>query len=301
MPVYNCDYCRYETTDKSNWNKHVKSIKHEKMSQKFNQKPEETPLNTTTVENTQTTIGESVILNKIIENQNQMMTKIFENIMNITNIKATNTYNCVYCDKAFTTKGNMKRHEALCSEKINNETKNQPDVLEMIDELKKTIDKNNKNTNIMGDLPPVTAELLKAHLEKLTLDFIQDGAKGYAIYASNYALKDCVICTDKSRKKLKFREENGNIVNDFGGVKITQLFFGSIKDKNKQLIDAEYNLLRQEVARIGAGGEAGEHDLTNVLERSTMLQTLLYQCNAAAEGKTNELTQAFVRHLTRAL
>lgn len=263
MKEYSCKACKYKTADCSNWNKHLKTKNHEKWI-------------------------------KAHEKAIKMAEKLKQKTV-ITEQK----FACEYCGKEYTRKDNMKTHQKNCTKKTI-----QPEVLEMFDELKKAINNNttnNKSTNIMGDLPPITEESLKAHLEKLTLDLIQEGAKGYAMYASTYALKDYVICTDKSRKKLKFKEEDGTIVNDLGGVKITQIFFDSIKDKNKILIDKEYDLLQKEVARIGAGGEAGVNDLTNALEKSTMLQNLLYQCNDAAIGKTNALTQAFVRHLTKAL
>jgi hypothetical protein len=205
------------------------------------------------------------------------------------------SFPCKYCGREYTRNHNLKKHQDSCQNKENV----QSEVLKLLDTLKVNTT-NMKNTNIMGDLPPVT-ENLKMYLEKLTITFIQDGAKGYAEYANNYALKNCLICTDKSRKKLKFKSDNGNIITDVGGIKLSQLFFDSIKDKNKEIINAEYNLLQKQVEMIGIGTPTTDQDLCELLYRSTMLQSLLYECNQAASGKINNLTQSFVKNLTRLL
>jgi len=274
---YKCEECNYITVNSGNWYKHVKSKKHQK------------------------NIGNDVDKQDYtrVKMENKILTTFFKDLIDDTQNESQG-FQCEFCKKIYTRKDALKRHQKTCVKK-NKEI--QPEILKLFDDFKDSITKdiNTNKNNIMTDIPPITQEALRTHLEKFTLDYIQEGAKGYAEYANIYALKDYIICTDKSRKKIKFKKEDGSIVNDLGGTKISKLFFNSIKDKNKQLIDAEYNLLKNEVQRIGSGGKAGRNDLTNTLERSTMLQNLLYQCNDAALGKTNKLTQAFVRHLTKEL
>jgi hypothetical protein len=160
---------------------------------------------------------------------------------------------------------------------------------------------NNRNV-VVNNLQPITEEQIQDHLEHLTLDFILEGAKGFADFANCYPFKDRVLCTDKSRRKLKFRdEEGGEIVEDGGGHKLIQKFFQAISTRNEELISAEYNLLQQEVEMIAQEGRAHTSDLTGLLSKATRLQDLLHQCKDAADGKDNELTQEFIKHYVKIL
>ncbi|KKL13994.1 hypothetical protein LCGC14_2520190 [marine sediment metagenome] len=158
----------------------------------------------------------------------------------------------------------------------------------------------NRNV-VVNNLPPITDEDLQEHTDQLTLDFILDGAKGYADFANNYPFKDRILCTDKSRKKLKYRGPDGEIVDDPNGKKLTQRFFQSIAVKNNELVNNEYRMLQQQVADIAAEGTAATANLSELLSKSIRLQDTLRLCNEAASGQDNELTQEFINHLTKKL
>lgn len=66
---------------------------------------------------------------------------------------------------------------------------------------------------------------------------IMDGGKGIARYAMEHPLKSKIICSDSSRNVLKFKDENGDIITDPGGKKISKRIIDSIKPKVKEICD----------------------------------------------------------------
>ena len=218
---------------------------------------------------------------------------------------------CRYCRKKFTRKDVVKRHEKTCSEQENRTTQD-TQLLEMIVQLQKTIvnmadrpigptNVNNTNRNVTMNLAPITDQELQEHLQHLTIEFIQEGGKGYADWANSYPFKDRVVCTDKARKKLRYKDNEGEIIEDGGGIKLTQRFFQAIAQRNEEIINAEYRALHEEVQRIAQSGTAHDADLTGLLTKASHLQDLLIKCRNAARGEENELTKEFVNHLSKML
>lgn len=222
--------------------------------------------------------------------------------------KPKRIYTCNYCDNSFSRSDNLKRHVVTCPEKSNSPTPESDKLLEMIIQLQHTIinmtDRTgtaNTNRNMTMNLTPITDQELQDHLEHLTLDFITEGAKGYANFANCYPFKDRVLCTDKARKKLRYRDDAGEVVEDGGGLKLAQRFFQAIAPRNEEIINAEYRALHQEVQRIANGGTAYKEDLTGLLTKASHLQDILIKCRGAARGEVNDLTKDFINHLSKLL
>ncbi len=157
---------------------------------------------------------------------------------------------------------------------------------------------NNNNNVVVNNLPPLTDENIAKHVDRLSLDFILQGAKGYADFANRYPFKNHIICTDRSRKKIKYRNADGELVDDPYGRRLTQRFFKTVADKNRQLINDEYKQLQTQVKKI-ADSNTEATNLTSILSKVTLLQDILQSCNEAAEGKDNKFTQEFINHLTK--
>lgn len=90
--------------------------------------------------------------------------------------------------------------------------------------------------NYIQQLQPITEEHLIDNVQHLTIDHILKGPEGYAQYALEYPLKDRLICVDYARRKVKFKNKDGNIITDPEMSNLATKFFNSIKDKNKKLI-----------------------------------------------------------------
>ncbi len=228
--------------------------------------------------------------------------------------KTTERHLCIYCDRDFSRIDALKRHQQTCSgrkvhEKIRTEQNGQ--LLDMISQLQQTITTMAQNQGggntvnsrpvVLNNLQPLTDQDLQDHLEHLTLNFIQEGAKGYADFAGSYPFKDRLMCTDKSRKKLRYKDGDGEVIEDGGGIKLAKRFFQAIAPRNEEIINTEYRALHEEVQQIAENGTAYRTDLTGLLTKATKLQQLLISCQEAARGKENDLTKEFISHLTKML
>jgi hypothetical protein len=228
------------------------------------------------------------------------------------------TFVCEYCSKEFQRKYNLQVHQRktkYCIEKQREiqesppATPTQQTLLELIGQLQKTIDRlaeptggvGNSRNVVLHNLQPLTDEDLQEHLQNLTLDYIQEGAKGYADFAGCYPFKDRLLCTDKARKKLRYKGDDGEFIDDGGGTKLIKRFFQAIAPRNEEIINAEYTLLHKEVQKIAEGGTASNSDLAGLLTKATKLQQLLISCQEAARGEENSLTKEFINHLTKLL
>ena len=91
---------------------------------------------------------------------------------------------------------------------------------------KKSITNNN---NIV--LQPLTTEWLNTQATLLSRNDIEKGLVGYAEFAKNHSFKDRIKCSDFSRKKLEFIEEDGTLIKDNKGNRVAKLFFQSTQNE----------------------------------------------------------------------
>lgn len=227
-------------------------------------------------------------------------------------------FTCQHCEKKYTRKDSLTKHQKQCERKYLCEIVDKrvaevqnTQLLEHIKQLQATIigmQQNGNTTNninrtnvVLQNMAPITDEEIQEHLEHLTLNLIQEGAKGYADFANSYPFKDRVLCTDKSRKKLRYKDSDGEVIEDGGGLKLAQRFFRVIAPRNEEIINAEYKALTKEVQQIAQNGTTHNSDLTGLLTKASKLQELLIKCRGAAQGEDNELTRDFVNHLSKML
>ena len=213
----------------------------------------------------------------------------------------TNGYICDRCGKSFPRRDNMLRHQQKCTEP----TASNKEMAEVMVIMAKLLEKNTetslKSTNNFMNLSPLTEELLTKNLDQLTIDLIQEGGKGYATHAGHYPCKKNVVCTDQARKKLRWRDENNELINDTGGIKLAQCFFKHIAQHNEELINTEYSNIQRQVQDIAVSQIAENSNLVELLQKSTLLQSTLAKCQQAANGLENDLTKDFIRQLSRML
>lgn len=209
----------------------------------------------------------------------------------------TTADNICRCGRNFTRKDALHRHQKTCAES------NPPHKDSQLEELIKMITKlaEKPNYNVVMNMLPITDQDIIAHLEHLTIDFIADGAKGYADFAGHYPFKDRLVCTDKARKKLRYMNEDGELISDTSGLRLTQQFFNAITARNEELINKEYSALNSKVKMIAESGISDTANLTNLLSRATYLQEVLIKCRQAAQGAENEFTKEFVNRLSKIL
>lgn len=182
--------------------------------------------------------------------------------------KSNDKYKCEDCQKCFTTKTWLTQHQSNCLEyqvniKINeikckyeielqlfkNQLTQKDEIIRQKDTIIKelaekaivnakptTITHNNtNNTNIVNNLQIISEDHIKDQVKNLTLEHIKKGAIGYSEYFLEYPLKERIVCTDYARRKIKYKNENGEIVVDPEMTTLSDLLFKSIKERNREL------------------------------------------------------------------
>ena len=165
---------------------------------------------------------------------------------------------------------------------------------------------NQNTTNIINNLVPITTEHMQDQVEYLTKEHVKHGAIGYAKYALEFPLKDRLVCTDVSRMKGKYKDADGNIIDDPEMSNITKKLFLAIKDRNAQLIDEHALDLRAKLTEFNSSSN-NEMDEKETIEFSDATNTLVdyitgaysqkRQSREMSEGLKPELFQQFVKEL----
>jgi hypothetical protein len=139
--------------------------------------------------------------------------------------------------------------------------------------------------NFIQQLQPVTEEKLKESVTNLTIDHIKKGPEGYAQYALDYPLKDKMICVDYSRRKVKFKDKDGNVITDPEMTGLASKFFNSIKDKNKELICVYANELKEKLGD------------DNIMDTMVKIFDYKMAVDRGSEGEKTEFHHDFVRQM----
>lgn len=178
--------------------------------------------------------------------------------LNQRGLQPISDFVCSKCEFIFMFKTDLIRHEEVCTRKkietatsaLLKEKDKQIDLLlqqlkekdQIIKELaekaisKPTITNNTTtNHNIVNNLQIISEEYIKDHAKNLTIDHIKKGALGYSEYFLEYPLKERIACTDYSRRKIKYKNEQGEIVTDPEMTTLSNLLFKSIKERNREL------------------------------------------------------------------
>lgn len=213
-------------------------------------------------------------------------------------------YQCGYCGKKGTRKDNMAKHEKLCPQNPENVTdltnlpKNEL-ITKLVDILATMQRPTSHRKTVLDKLQPITENSIREHLKSLTLDFICEGAKGYADFAGNYPFKDKVLCTDRSRKKFRYKNEDGTISDDHR--ELVKCFFQTISERNAELVNQEYAVLHNKMQAIIADNNAEKVDISAILKKSINLQNILIKTQNAAKVGDDEFSREFLKHLSRKL
>jgi uncharacterized coiled-coil protein SlyX len=226
-------------------------------------------------------------------------------------------YICESCNKNISTKNRLMTHYQSCDKYkeniISNKYKKELENLSsQLEEKDKIIEKQEKHikeledkleniaikavsrptttnktqiNNFIQQLQPIIDDKLKESVDNLTIDHIKKGPEGYAQYALEYPLKDKMICVDYSRRKVKFKDKDGNVITDPEMNGLATKFFNSIKDKNKELICLYANELKEKL---------GDDDIMD-----TMVKIFDYKMSVdkGSEGEKTDFHHDFVRQM----
>lgn len=137
--------------------------------------------------------------------------------------------------------------------------------------------------NIIEKMDIITDNHLKDQIPNLTIEHLKQGVKGYVEYAMKYPLKNKVLCVDYARRKIKYKDENGEIITDPEMSTLSQKFFDSIADKNKALAMEVVSQLPDDL------------DPENKMKIVCDMAELMSSVNQSVIGNKTDFTHDFVR------
>jgi len=165
---------------------------------------------------------------------------------------------------------------------------------------------NTQNINLL----PLTEKHMKTCASNLTLDHIREGALGYAKYALEYPFKDRLVCVDYARKKIKYKNSDGDYVVDPYMTKMAPKFFKSISSQNNQLINECISEIRAQIEELinSADDTEGGWDVEDFESEQSRLHAFLgillsakRNVKEASKNQDNELSDNFVRHVVNTI
>ena len=164
----------------------------------------------------------------------------------------------------------------------------------------------NRIQQTINNLIPITDEHLREQAQFLTLDHIKQGALGYANFACDYALKDRITCVDVSRRKVKYKNTEGQVVTDPEMTVLSKKLFTAIQDKNTELVSHYKGELRDMV--LSKYRETGDimtdeqtTDLDVAIEQINKhmqeASNLYHQSKEIAEGQKPNMYHDFIKEV----
>lgn len=226
-------------------------------------------------------------------------------------------YKCKGCKRTFQNTASYDGHQVKCLNLLKQQLK-EKDLI--IKELQSKLEnctiaaiKSNRSTSAsinvqVNNFAPITNKVILDSLKYLTIDYIKQGAIGYAKYALKYPFKDKIICTDYARRKFKYKNEKGEIVSDPNGTKLCKRFFSLIERRNAELIEPHINSPQNELWNVPL--ECGDNlddeeleeksqsmgDLSNQL---TFFISNKNQFRYSIKGDITDLQTKFIKYIAK--
>jgi hypothetical protein len=148
---------------------------------------------------------------------------------------------------------------------------------------------NNNTTNVnafIQQMDVITDQVFQDNLVNFTIDYIKKGVEGFANYALEHPLNNKIACVDFSRKKIKYKDENGTIISDPEMLTLSTKLFSSILVKNKQLIT-------QYVEQVTYSSLNPEEKMQIMVDMSNYM----FFVNRGADGEKHELYDDFIKNV----
>jgi hypothetical protein len=282
-----CEYCKKQFTNKSNLKAHQKTTKY------------------------------------CIKIQNELLNQKIE----------TDNFDCEFCLKKFTTKTNLKTHEKICIKKqdvhlLLDKDKTIEKLKILLEEKDKLIEKlmtmiqpvniSNNNSvnystsntqkinNTINNLTPITDEHMLEQSKYFNIDYVKKGAIGYVDYALEYPFKNKILCVDFARRKIKYKNNDGDIVDDPEMVKLSQKFFKTIENVNSDIIGSYIRELGNNLEELNENSNNDmDEDETKIfginsdgiLDKTFTAIKYKKEVKEAADGNKPELYYDFVKNI----
>jgi len=203
------------------------------------------------------------------------------------------------CGREFSRRDSLTRHKANSCTLKKPTPSPQPseavqlEMLKVMAELAQNQGTTNNTTNKTVqtiNLQPLTQNYMQTEGNRLLTEQIV--MEGRQPEIAGKILSSRVRVADKSRKKIEYQDEEGNLSND--SRKLTQGFFKAIQGKNKELTDEAYREIHRMVDEYIAADNAGTQEFTRLLTAGTDLQNMLMAINNVVDGVENDQSEDLI-------
>ena len=247
-------------------------------------------------------------------------------------------FECEICEKTFSNKKYLDKHIKICNKRyvsiieehnkiveslreLNNESEKTiarmqernkcleqllQDQTKQITELQNKLEnvaiqgvkKSTTTTNNTINLQPLTKEWMAKQALLLTEEHLSQGVSGLAQFAVDNSFKDRVICTDITRKSLKYKENDGKVSKDPRGKKLSKMFFESIEAKAEDIIPTMIERIKEEMDIVceETGGV-----FESVCSKMDEIIKVKKGIKHITKGQEHELKEEFTRQLCELL
>ena len=140
----------------------------------------------------------------------------------------------------------------------------------------------------------------------LNIDYIKKGVIGYVDYALEYPFKDKIVCVDFARKKIKYKNSDGDIVDDPDMVKLSQKFFKAIENVNTEILNSYITELQNELHTLNFSSsndmdevetKVFDTDSNNILNKALDAVKYRNEVRKVADGNKPDLYYDFVKNI----
>ena len=114
--------------------------------------------------------------------------------------------------------------------------------------------------------------------------------EGYAQYALEYPLRGMVKCADFARRKLRYKNEEGQTVVDPEMKSLRTKLFAAISDRNKELTEEYIQELRSKL-------DTGQFNKESILDTIVEAKKQCCAVEKAAEGRNTLEMSDFVKSI----
>lgn len=274
--IMNCNYCNKMFTNKSNLKAHQKTAKYCIKIQK-----EQDDI----IKEKNTNIQEIILL---LDKKDKILIEQEANIKNYINTIQIK-------DKIIEEKDKLIEKLMTMIQPIINTTNSNT-----------TNSNTQKINNIINNLTPITDEHMYEQSKYLNIDYIKKGVNGYVDYALEYPFKDKILCVDFARKKIKYKNNDGDIIDDPEMVKLSQKFFKTIENVNSDIIGSYIRELGNNLEELNENSNNDmDEDETKIfginsdgiLDKTFTAIKYKKEVKEAADGNKPELYYDFVKNI----
>jgi hypothetical protein len=194
--------------------------------------------------------------------------------LKIQGVEKKGGFECNLCGKDFSVKFHLQNHQNICEKNIPNIKKIKEELSnlrkyililrkenDMLKEDKKDLQdrydnlsiiavkrptsstKNIQINNYIKNMPPILNSDIIDNVQHLTLEHHSKGAEGYAEYALEFPFKNKIVCVDTARNKIKYKNEEGDVIEDVGFRKMMVKLCLALKDRSFNLSQEHYEKL----------------------------------------------------------